>query len=161
MTRKADFNAEEWSTVVNGPLLAGLRVSGASRGGRLSETLAIGRVYMEARALHAENELLDDLVASPPALDVQRLQAAPDSGAEEVTRGLREAVSVLERTAGSADLDAYKRFVMTVAQAVASAHKEGGFFGIGGHQVSDAEDQALDEISAALGAPPSGATPTS
>jgi hypothetical protein len=43
---------------------------------------------------------------------------------------------------------------MTVAQAVAGAHKEGGFLGIGGKQISDAENQALDEISTALGPPP-------
>jgi hypothetical protein len=43
---------------------------------------------------------------------------------------------------------------MTVAQAVAEAHKEGGFLGIGGKRVSAAEDQALDEISLALGSPP-------
>jgi hypothetical protein len=43
---------------------------------------------------------------------------------------------------------------MTVAQAVASAHKEGGFLGIGGKQITDAENQALDEISTALGPPP-------
>jgi hypothetical protein len=45
---------------------------------------------------------------------------------------------------------------MTVAQAVAGAHKEGGFLGIGGSQISDSENQALDEISTALGAPPNG-----
>jgi hypothetical protein len=43
---------------------------------------------------------------------------------------------------------------MTVAQAVARAHKEGGFLGIGGKEISDAENQALDEISTALGTPP-------
>ena len=43
---------------------------------------------------------------------------------------------------------------MTVAQGVASAHKEGGFLGIGGKPISDTENQALDEISTALGAPP-------
>ena len=43
---------------------------------------------------------------------------------------------------------------MTVAQEVVSAHKEGGFLGIGGKPISDAENRALDEISIALGAPP-------
>jgi hypothetical protein len=37
---------------------------------------------------------------------------------------------------------------------VASAHKEGGFLGLGGKEISDAENQALDEISAAVGPPP-------
>jgi hypothetical protein len=64
-------------------------------------------------------------------------------------------MQILETKATPAEIDAYKRFVMTVAQTVASAHKEGGFLGIGGKEVSDAENQALDEISSALGTPPS------
>ena len=40
MTRKAEFNADEWSTVVDGPLYAGMRVISADRGGTLRETLA-------------------------------------------------------------------------------------------------------------------------
>jgi hypothetical protein len=67
---------------------------------------------------------------------------------------LRKAMTVLEAKASAAEIDEYKRFVMTVAQAAAAAHKEGGFLGIGGKQISDAENQALDEISNALGAPP-------
>jgi hypothetical protein len=63
-------------------------------------------------------------------------------------------MAVLESKATPAEVDAYKTFVMTVAQAVAGAHKEGGFLGIGGKHISEAEDQALDEISTALGAPP-------
>jgi hypothetical protein len=67
---------------------------------------------------------------------------------------LHGAIGILEVKATPAETDAYKRFIMTVAQTVAGAHKEGGFLGIGGKQISDAENQALDEISAALGAPP-------
>ena len=37
-----------------------------------------------------------------------------------------------------------------MAQAAAEAHKEGGFIGIGGKQISDEEQAALDEINALL-----------
>jgi hypothetical protein len=37
-----------------------------------------------------------------------------------------------------------------LAQKVAEAAKEGGFLGIGGRQISDREQQALNEINAAL-----------
>ena len=67
--------------------------------------------------------------------------------------------SILEATATSEEVDAYKTFVMTVAQAVAGAHKEGGFLGIGGTAVSAAEDEALDEISMSLGSPPAPPAP--
>jgi hypothetical protein len=154
MSRKADFNAEEWSTVVDGPLYAGLRVIAASRGGTLRETMAMGRVYQEARARHGESELLDELIKSPPSLDAESLREVQGNIGELAAQRLRQAVGLLDAKATPAETDSYKKFVMTVAQAAAGAHKEGGFLGVGGKQISDAENQALDEISAALGAPP-------
>jgi hypothetical protein len=154
MTKKADFNAEEWSTIVDGPLYAGMRVISADRGGTLRESLAMGRVYQEARQHHGESELLDELVKSPPAIDPDRVREAGGDVAALTSKQLGEAISILEQKATSEEVDAYKRFVMTLAQAVASAHKEGGFLGIGAKEISDAENQALDEISKALGAPP-------
>jgi hypothetical protein len=156
MTHKADFNAEDWSTVVDGPLYAGMRVISAERGGTLRESLAMSRVYQEARASHGVSELLDELIASPPAIDPQRLGAAGENLPTATRQELAKAISILEAHATSAEVDDYKRFVMTVAQTVAAAHKEGGFLGIGGKPVSDAENQALDEISSALGTPPAG-----
>jgi hypothetical protein len=72
---------------------------------------------------------------------------------------LREAIGILSGKATPEEVDDYKRFVMTVAQTVAAAHKEGGFLGIGGKPVSDAENRALDEISTALGPAPAGSGP--
>lgn len=155
MTRKADFNAEEWSTIVNGPVYAGMHVISADRGGTLRESLAMGRVYEEARQRHGESDLLDELVKSPPAIDPDRVREAGGKLGSLTSEQLRNAMQILETKATPAEIDAYKRFVMTVAQTVASAHKEGGFLGIGGKEVSDAENQALDEISSALGTPPS------
>lgn len=154
MTRKADFNAEEWSTVVEGPLYAGMRVISADRGGTLRESLALGRVYREAREGHGESDLLDELVKSPPSIDPERVREAGGNIAAVASERLHDAMGILEAKATTEEIDAYKRFVMTVAQAAASAHKEGGILGIGGKQISDAENQALDEISTALGSPP-------
>jgi hypothetical protein len=154
MTSKADFNAEEWATVVEGPLYAGMCVVRADRGGTLRESLALGRVYQEARGAHGDSELLDELVKSPPSIDADRVREAGGDFAAVASERLREAMGILEAKATQEEVDAYKRFVMTVAQAVASAHKEGGFLGIGGKQVSDAENRALDQISTSLGSPP-------
>lgn len=161
MTTKADFNAEDWSTVVDGPLYAGMRVIAADRGGTLRESLAMSRVYQEARGVHGSSPLVDELIRSPPTVDSDRLRQAPDEIGSITVQHLRRAMAVLEATATPDEIDAYKTFVMTVAQAVAGAHREGGLFGIGGKQISDAENAALDEISAALGAPPAGASHTS
>ena len=160
MTTKADFNAEDWSTVVDGPLYAGVRVIAADRGGTLRESLAMSRVYQEAREGQASSPLLDELVKSPPTIDAQQLQQAQGDVGAVTTEHLHRAMAALEATATPEEIDAYKTFVMTVAQAVAGAHKEGGFLGIGGTEVSAAEHAALDEISSALGAPPAGASAT-
>jgi hypothetical protein len=154
MTKKADFNAEEWSVVVEGPVYAGMRVVTADRGGAIRESLAMGRVYQEARGNQGESELLDELVRTQPTIDRERVQAAGGDVAAVTAERLKEAMRILGEKATPADVDAYKRFVMTVAQAAATAHKEGGFLGIGGKEISDAENQALDEISTTLGAPP-------
>jgi hypothetical protein len=154
MTRRADFNAEEWTTVVDGPIYAALRVIGASHGGRLRESLALGHAYQDAHARQGESEFLDELLKSPPAIDADEVRHAQGNIAEVASQQLRDAVGIVGTKATPAEADSYKAFVMTVAQAVASAHKEGGFLGIGGKQITDAENQALDEISVALGSPP-------
>jgi hypothetical protein len=149
MAAKADFNAEEWDAVVEAPVLAGLRVVGAGRGGTIRESVAIGKVYAEARRGQGRSELLDELVASPPSVDPKRLQAQGDLPTASRQR-LREAVSILKEKASAEDAEAYKKFVLDVAQAAAEAHKEGGFIGIGGKPISPEEQAALDEIGAAL-----------
>ena len=146
MTKKADFNADEWSTVVEGPLFAGLRVVSASRGGTIRESLAMGKVYTEARRQHGESELLDELVASPPAMDPGRLQAGGGDIATVSSQRLREAVQLVAEKGSPEEAEAYGRFVLSVGEAAANAHREGGFMGVGGKQVSETEQAALDEI---------------
>jgi len=158
MTKKADFNAEEWSVVVEAPVFAGLRVIAADRGGTIRESLAMGRVYQEARQQQGQSELLDELVGSQPSVDRARAQEGGGDIAAVAKERLTEAMRILEEKASPEEVDAYKRFVMTVAQAAAAAHKEGGFLGIGGQKVSEAEEKALDEISITLGPPPAGGT---
>jgi hypothetical protein len=158
MTKKADFNAEEWDTVVEGPVFAGLAVIAADRGGTIRESLAMGRVYQEARQQQGQSDLLDDLVGSQPSIDKARAQESGGDVAAIAKERLTQAMSLLEAKATPDEIDAYKKFVMTVAQAAAAAHKEGGFLGIGGQKVSEAEETALDEISLTLGPPPSSGT---
>jgi hypothetical protein len=157
MTKKADFNAEEWSTVVDAPLYAGMRVVTADRGGRLRESVALTRVYADARAHHGESELLDDVVKSPPSIDADRL--AHEDIATLASEQLRAAIAILEAKATAEEVAAYKKFVMAVAQAAAAAHKEGGVLGVGGKPISEAEQQALDEIATALGTTTGGSQP--
>lgn len=150
--RKADFNAEEWDTVVQGPAVAGLRVMAAERGGVLRESLSMAQTYTETRERQGTNELVDEIVSSRPDVDPRELGlGSSEELIENSMRRLREAVEVIERKAPAEDVEAYKGFVEQVAESVATAHKEGGFLGVGGKLVSESEQAALDEIAAALG----------
>ena len=83
-------------------------------------------------------------------MDQERVRATGDLSIA-VTERLREALEILQQKASPEEVEAYKRFVLSLAEAAAKAHKEGGFIGIGGKEVSESEQAALDEIKAALG----------
>ena len=151
MTSKADFNAEEWTTVVEGPVLAGMRVVAAHGGGTIRESLAVAKVYAAAREAQGDSDLLDALVASPPAVDSQQIRASGGDIKSASEERLREALRILGEKATPEEVEQFKRFVMEVGEAAAKAHKEGGFIGIGGKPVSPEEQAALDEIQALLG----------
>jgi hypothetical protein len=152
MTAKADFNAEEWAVVAGAPLLTAMMVIAAERGGSVRESIAVAREYAEARERH-ETEFMSALLATPPASATQR-PAKPGDLHDEAVAGLREAVAILERIAIEDEVIEYKRFVYALAESAARAHKEGGVLGIGGQQVSAAEQAALDEIAAIFDAAP-------
>jgi hypothetical protein len=146
VTGKAAFTTEEWETILHGPPTAGLIVITAQRGGTLRETLAMTQSYVEARKQHGENELLDEIVSARPALDHTRYHSA-DELKEAGLNNLRAAVEALQQKATPHELDAYTHFVLDLAGRIASAHRENGT------DVSEAEQAALDEITAALSTP--------
>jgi hypothetical protein len=163
MTTKAEFNAEEWAAITTAPALAAMYVSAAERGGTLRESLSASRAYANARAQDA-GELLRDVLSSPPAIDRSGRGTVAQDPRSQVPTKLREAVSTLELHAGDDEVNDYKRFVYSIAEAVAHAHREGGFLGIGGTEVSDQEQAALDEIAAIFDEPrshPAGADDSS
>jgi hypothetical protein len=151
---KADFNAQEWQALVEAPLTAGMAVVAAERGGTIRESLAIGRIYTAARQQQGESPFLDDLVSSPPALNPDDLQAAGGDVRQMAAARLREAMATAAAKASPEEVAAYRDFIVSVAEAAATAHKEGGFIGIGGKPVSEREQAALEEIRASLSAQP-------
>ena len=144
MSGKADFTPEEWEILLQGPPSAGMIVVTAQRGGTFRETIAIAKSYVEARKQHGESQLLDEIVSAKPEMDHTRYSSAEelkDRGLEH----LRAAVEVLERKATTEELDDYQRFVLSLADHVAAAHREDG------ESVSSAERVAIEEIATSLG----------
>src|SRR6266536_572346 len=146
MTGKADFTAEEWQIVLEGPPSAGLIVVTAQRGGSFRETVAIAKAYAEARQQHGESELLDEIVSAKPQTDHTRYHSGEELK-EQGLQHLRDAVALLRGKATPEELEDYKRFVLNLADRVANAHREGG------ESVSPAERAALEEIAASLDLP--------
>jgi hypothetical protein len=145
MTGKADFTSEEWDLIREGPPTAGMVALTADKGGTFRETWALAKAYTEARKEHGESELLDTLVAEKP--DVKRYSSSQELDDVGLSR-LTEAVNLLGQKANNAEVAAYKKFVMQVAEGVAEAHKEHGA------EVSDAERGAIEKIASALNPTP-------
>lgn len=146
MTSSADFTSEEWDVVLEGPTSAGMIVSAAERGGTFREIFAIAKSFTEARAEHGDSELLDAVVSHKPEMDKTRSHSPEEMRSHGLER-IREAVALVEQKASPAELDDYRRFVLTLAGKVASAKTKGDQTG-----PSEAEAKAIAEITEALGA---------
>jgi hypothetical protein len=144
MTTKADFTEQEWDTVLEGPTSAAMIVITASKGGTFRETFAISKGYSEARKQHGASELLDEIVSAKPEIDHTRYSSAEELK-QHGLQHIRDAIEVLERKVTPDEVEDYRRFVLSLAERVAAAHREDGV------AVSGPEQAAIDEISASLG----------
>jgi hypothetical protein len=144
MTSKSDFTTEEWQLVLEGPPSAGMIVVTAQRGGSLRETIAMAKSYVEARQQHGKSELLDDIVAAKPERDHTHYHSLEELKTHGLQH-LRDAVALLGTKASVEEVGEYRRFILTLSQHVAAAHREHAV------EVSEAEQAAIDDITEALG----------
>jgi hypothetical protein len=148
MTTKDAFTEQEWETIREAPVSAGMIVVTAQKGGTFRESFAMAKAYAEARQQHGGgSELVEALVGEKPARDHHHYHSY-DELKQAGLQHVHEALAVLEQKATPEDVDAYRKFVLALADRVAHAHREHG------QEVSEAEQAALDEIAAAFGSPP-------
>lgn len=155
MTQKAEFNAEEWSLILEAGPTAAMIVLAADKGGAIRESLSVGKSYAAEQRNDGQTELLAAIVADRPSLDLKRYEDPSELATVGMQR-VRGAVDTLEAKATPPEVEDFKRFVYDVARNAAEAHKEGGFLGIGGTKVSESEAEALQRLADAIGyaAPP-------
>jgi hypothetical protein len=171
MANKANFTPEEWTKLLESPMMAGLAITAAEPSGLwglLKESFSGGLALLEARTSGA-NELIkaiaSDFGTSEGRAAVQDdvrtrlLGRKPGEIRDAAIASLREAAAVLDAKA-PAEAAAVKGWLTQIAQKAAEASTEGGFLGFGGVQVSEAEKATLAEIAGALGAPTGSATTT-
>jgi hypothetical protein len=149
MTSQAAFTEDEWTLVREAPTSAGLIVVTASRGGSFRETFAMSKAYAEAHAEHGSSELLDAVVGSKPKVDRTHPHSPEELNATALQH-VRDAIALLQAKATPQEVEDYRKFVLTLADKVAKAHREHD------QDVSPEEAAAIEQIRAALGAASSG-----
>ncbi|MFO0774722.1 MAG: hypothetical protein U0172_08670 [Nitrospiraceae bacterium] len=160
MTGKAAFSADEWATLRDTPhfVAAAATLAGNSGLGTIKEGFATAKSFVEASK--AANGLIRDLAARE---ELEQAQAAIKSQvtftdpegtkaklrAEALAKSA-DAMKLLASKGAPDDTEAYKHFLMQLADTVTQAAKEGGFLGIGGERVSADEQAFLKELSSSL-----------
>ena len=145
MASRTDFTPEEWHLILEAPPSAGMIVVTAQRGGSFRETIAMAKAYAEARQQHGKSELLDDIVAAKPERDHTHYHSFEELK-EQGLRHLRESVGLLTTKATPEEVEEYRRFIITLSQRVAAAHREHD------QEVSESEQTAINDITEALNA---------
>ena len=162
MADKSNFTPDEWRVLLESMTMAGIAVTAAEPSGLwglLQESLAAGGMVAQAKMDPTSNPLIKALVAEfgtaegrKAARDDLKAKLAGNKPAEVKSKcieTLRQAAAVVDAKAPE-DAAAFKGWLRQISQHVAEAATEGGFFGIGGSRVSDAEKATLTEISSAL-----------
>ena len=165
MADKSTFAPDEWKTLLESVMATGLAVTAAEPSGLwglLQESFASGKLLANAKMDTGSNPLIkavvDDFATSEG-------RAASRDGLKEKLGGKKAAdvksacILILKKVDGilsakaPSDAGAFKNWLRQISQSVAEASTEGGFLGIGGVTVSEAEKATIAEISSALKLP--------
>ena len=163
MADKESFTPEEWTKILQSPMLAAMAVSAAEPSGlwgMLKEAVASSSALAAAKLDAGTNELIKAVVsdyetsegraAVQDALRRRFDGAKPAEVVQRSVEALRDVAAILSAKAPG-DAAAFKAWLRALSLKVAEAASEGGFLGFGGVQVTDAEKATLADIAKALG----------
>jgi hypothetical protein len=164
MANKQNFKPEEWTKILESTMLAGMAVSAAEPSGllgSLKEAIASSSALARAKSDAGSNELVKAVVSD---FETKEGRAAVQEALRQQLAGVKKPGEVVERSLANLkevsdilnakapqDAAGFKMWLQTISENVAEASSEGGFLGIGGVKVSDAERATLADISRALG----------
>lgn len=162
MADKTNFTPDEWRLLLESVMMAGVAVSAADPSGLwglLKESFAESSALVAAKTDPTTAPLIKAVVTD---FETAQGRTVARDGMKEQLGGLKPAevkakcVATLAQAGALVDANApddaqaFKAWLRQVSQHVAEASSEGGWFGLGGTLVSDAEKATLDEISGAL-----------
>ncbi len=160
---KTDYTLEEWTSLLSAPFLTAMMIIVSDMNiGFFSEIGALTQAVM-GTVTGTKNELLKAVAADAVAKDTQRrirpeLEAFRQEGDPALIQAaLQQAVVGAAETVSAKsaeDGEAYRKWLVYLAEKTAEGSKEGGFLGISAVRVSEKEMEALAELRQALGVAP-------
>lgn len=165
MSAVNDYTEDEQDKLLDAPIVAAMYIMGASLSGPIGlvkEMLAGVETALDESKASAPGSLFSELWSEEnikTKQDMMQEARSSTEGAQDMAQAkakmldeMKQAAAILSAKGSPEELGAFRKLMVDVAQKVADAAKEGGFMGIGGVQVNDAERQAITEIRAAVGA---------
>jgi hypothetical protein len=158
MTSKASFTDDEWDRVLRAPMVAGMAITIADPGGPIEISKEMMATLRAATVPPSQEELLAAVALDIQAMVQKKQNPArnfkPSSAATagtEILEELRAVDAIVAEKATPEEAQAFRGWLVMVAQAAAQAAKEGGFMGFGAVEVSEGEQGMLDQLRSALG----------
>ena len=158
MTTKNDFTEEEWVRVRRAPFVAGMAISMADPGGPIELTKETSASLKSATNPPSREQLLAEIALDIQAMTQERQNPLtgfkPTQGSDprqQMVAELTAVSAIVSSKATAEESAAFRQWLLATAQAAADAAKEGGFLGFGAVQVSEGEQNMLDQLRAAIG----------
>ena len=155
MTTKKDFTEEEWIRVRRAPFVAGMAISIADPGGPIEMAKESMGTVKSATNPPIREQLLTEVALDLQSMTQQRQNPLGDfkpQAPQQIQEELKAVTDLVNSKASAEEAAAFKQWLLTTAQAAADAAKEGGFMGFGATQVSQGEQNMLDQLRATIGA---------
>ncbi len=159
MATRETFTAEEWATIFQAPLSAGMAIVFTAHSGPLQAVIEVSAV---AKAMASDdgqtsNGLIEALRAAvkngekPPKMETK--PESVEQARSQALEQLQQAAALVDAKAPE-DAAGFKSWLSGISVKVAEAAKEGSFLGIGGTHVTDDERAAVADVARALGTSP-------
>jgi hypothetical protein len=156
MATDKDFTPSDWQSVESGPFMAGLAVTYSDLSNKVAiadEASATGEAIKAGSS--SPSEIVRTIAARFAAGErptIPKIPNAPADAQNALVDGCKAALALVKSKAPG-EADAYAAFLLGCAKAAANAAREGGFIGVGIRKVSEGEEQALANLTLALGLP--------
>lgn len=161
MATRDSFTSKEWDVLAKTPDAVCLAMIAAQEGGAVEERNAFFEAWKaSSEQPFSDNQLVltlirgRDAAGEDIAFEAQYEEAFSDMEAsptrEAALAYCRSAGQLLRGKGDTDDFDAYRQWLLFIAEHIAQSSKTGGFLGIGGKAVTDSEQDLMNDIVAAL-----------